>query len=250
MQNFLLLLICVLELVYGTEIEISTDGFGGSSSSSKSISNTDQRWVTVLNSYDKDVSLYWESNDKQDDKEYFMFTIESNGTLGMNTYNGHRFYSQEVGSVERLPYVIEINEASAFYTIGENGFSTHESINNFKNSEAKQELKSRSSTFNPVTIIGRRTLAMSAKFRCLCSAVDYYYDDGGEGTFQGSLTLGTETTTNSYEGHVFFFTEKGNKQKEIARYTMNQNQVRWVICFQVFTFRRCTTIQLEFMKNL
>jgi hypothetical protein len=66
---------------------------------------------------------------------------------------------------------------------------------------------------------------MAAKFRCLCSAIDYYFYDGGEGLFQGSLTLGKETTINTYEGHRFFFTERGNKETEISWHTMVKNQV-------------------------
>jgi hypothetical protein len=80
-----------------------------------------------------------------------------------------------------------------------------------------------------VSIIGVRTTAVSAKFRCLCAAVDYYYDDGGEGTLQGSLLMGKEATTNSYEGHVFFFTEKGNKKKEIARFKISRDKVLYVV---------------------
>jgi hypothetical protein len=67
---------------------------------------------------------------------------------------------------------------------------------------------------------------MAAMFRCLCKSVDYYWDDGNEGTYQGSLTLGRETTTNTYEGHVFIFTEKGNRNKEIVRFTMDPEKVR------------------------
>ena len=36
--------------------------------------------------------------------------------------------------------------------------------------------------------------------------MDMWYDDGMGGSFQGTLTLGKESTTNTYEGHVFFFT--------------------------------------------
>ena len=46
------------------------------------------------------------------------------------------------------------------------------------------------------------------------------------GSFQGSLTLGKEYTINTYEGHVFFFTEGDDKTKEYARFIMNKDQVR------------------------
>eukprot|EP00596_Hydrurales_sp_CCMP1899_P002160 CAMPEP_0119036200 /NCGR_PEP_ID=MMETSP1177-20130426/3728_1 /TAXON_ID=2985 /ORGANISM="Ochromonas sp, Strain CCMP1899" /LENGTH=495 /DNA_ID=CAMNT_0006995645 /DNA_START=160 /DNA_END=1644 /DNA_ORIENTATION=- len=205
-----------------TDVEVGIEGFG-SGISNTATANTDERKVTVVNSYDKKISLYWESPDETDDEVYLMFTMEVNGTVGMNTYNGHRFYSKETGTSERLPYVIDVNEASATYTIGGQNEPTED-----VKIEIDQKYKL-PSNINPITIMGYRTTAMSAKFRCLCKAVDYYYDDGLEGTFQGSLTLGVETTTNSYAGHVFFFTEKGNKKKEIARYTMRQAQNLYVI---------------------
>ena len=37
-------------------------------------------------------------------------------------------------------------------------------------------------------------------------SMDMWYEDGLGGSFQGTLTLGKESTTNTYEGHVFFFT--------------------------------------------
>jgi hypothetical protein len=51
------------------------------------------------------------------------------------------------------------------------------------------------------------------------------YDDGNDGVYQGSLTFGKESTTNTYEGHVFFFTEPGDKSKELARFTMDADRV-------------------------
>ena len=55
--------------------------------------------------------------------------------------------------------------------------------------------------------------------------VDMYFDDGASGIPLGHLRLGQETSTNTYEGHVFYFTVSGNKDEEIARFTMNKDQV-------------------------
>lgn len=72
--------------------------------------------------------------------------------------------------------------------------------------------------------------AMAAKFRSLVPyKIRIFYEDGRGGTEQGHLSLGQETTTNTYEGHVFFFTDYRNKLKEIARFTMTKDTVLYLI---------------------
>ena len=81
-----------------------------------------------------------------------------------------------------------------------------------------------------ITIMHEPTTAMTARFRCLSpSPVDYYYFDGRKGTFQGSLTVGKETSVNTYEGHVFYFTLAGQPNNEISRFSMDKNQVLYVV---------------------
>ncbi len=80
-----------------------------------------------------------------------------------------------------------------------------------------------------VKLINSPTTATSAKFRNhIPITVDIYYEDGRDGTFQGTLELGKEYTINTYEGHVFYFTEKGRKDKEVARFTIDKNMVSLV----------------------
>lgn len=80
---------------------------------------------------------------------------------------------------------------------------------------------------NVKDIPGARTTATSIKFRNLSAkTIEIWYDDGTDaGSFQGQLNSGQDSTTNAYEGHVFFFTEMGNKQNELARYTITANKV-------------------------
>lgn len=40
---------------------------------------------------------------------------------------------------------------------------------------------------------------------------------------------GRETTTNSYDGHVFFFTAAGNKKEEVARIKIEADTVLYPI---------------------
>lgn len=70
---------------------------------------------------------------------------------------------------------------------------------------------------------------MSAKFRSLVSAVDYYYDDGRDGIYQGRLKLGQESTTNTYEGHIFYFTRAGDKSAVLERFKMDKDRVLYVV---------------------
>jgi hypothetical protein len=71
---------------------------------------------------------------------------------------------------------------------------------------------------------------MNAKFRSLSPRkVDMWYDDGGEGTPQGTLSTGMESTTNTFIGHVFYVTLHGDRSKELARFTMEKGKVLYVI---------------------
>lgn len=77
-------------------------------------------------------------------------------------------------------------------------------------------------------LILSHTQAMSVKFKTL-TPCDYYYDDGRDGIYQGRLRLGGESTTNTYEGHVFYFTRVGKKDSVLARFTMNRDTVTYVV---------------------
>lgn len=75
---------------------------------------------------------------------------------------------------------------------------------------------------------------MSAKFRSLSvKPIDMFWDDGADGVFSGQLKLGLEMTTNTYEGHVFYFTEQTTRnqavRKEISRFTMEKGQTTYII---------------------
>lgn len=69
-----------------------------------------------------------------------------------------------------------------------------------------------------INIPGQRTTACAAKFRSLSSrSINMWWEDGQGGLFQGTLQPGQESTTNTYEGHIFFFTDKNNKNDVISR---------------------------------
>jgi hypothetical protein len=59
--------------------------------------------------------------------------------------------------------------------------------------------------------------------------IQIWYEDGQGGVEQGHLKLGQETTTNTYEGHVFYFTDFDNKEIVYGRFRMHKNQVLYVV---------------------
>jgi len=76
-----------------------------------------------------------------------------------------------------------------------------------------------------VKLLNSRTTAVSAKFRSLIpEPIKIWYENNQGGSFQGSLSLGKEYTLNTYEGHVFFFTNE-EKTVEFARHVMRKDQV-------------------------
>jgi hypothetical protein len=84
-----------------------------------------------------------------------------------------------------------------------------------------------------VDIPGLRTSAMAAKFVSMSSRTLWmFWDDGREGVHSDSLKPGEESTTNSYVGHEFFFTPRGQKGKqfEIFRVKMQDGIVRYYYC--------------------
>lgn len=96
-----------------------------------------------------------------------------------------------------------------------------------------------------VKLLNARTTAVSAKFRSLITEpIKIWYENNQGGSFQGSLSLGKEYTLNTYEGHVFFFTNE-EKTVEYARHVMRKDQVHfksyfpspnYVLYFLVYCF--------------
>ncbi len=85
-----------------------------------------------------------------------------------------------------------------------------------------------------VNIPGTRTNACAAKFISLSSRdLDIYWDDGKDGVPQGKLISGDISSTNSYETHKFYFTERNRKSNVIARVTIEEGKVSNMFCLPV-----------------
>jgi hypothetical protein len=84
-------------------------------------------------------------------------------------------------------------------------------------------------------IPGQRTTACAAKFRSLSSRrINMWWEDGNGGLFQGALLPGQESTTNTYEGHVFFFTDMNDKNKIISRVLITPEKTLYPIEDQLY----------------
>lgn len=71
--------------------------------------------------------------------------------------------------------------------------------------------------------------AFSVKFRSLIfREISMWFDNGGDGVYQGTLKFGQETTITSYPGHQFFFKySRGASSAEvISRVEISEKQVR------------------------
>ena len=193
-----------------------------------SSSDSGFRDVKVKNGYDDvAISVYWQDQSRPDEPGVFMYDLEALQTTTMNTVTGHSFYAEfkdkkkataaGYTAARCTPLLISIEPSPKdFYAFGSSPGSVSPPALSKTPQVASHPL---------IKIIGQPTTAMSAIFRCLAPKVDYYFDDGRDGSYQGTLELGKETTSATYEGHVFFFVEHGNKKNELARFVMKKDQV-------------------------
>jgi hypothetical protein len=77
-----------------------------------------------------------------------------------------------------------------------------------------------------------------------------WFENGKGGLPTGHLGMGQETTTSTYEGHVFFFTVSGNKSEEVGRFKMEKNQVSFVALMNSFTAITTLSLFLKFFRCL
>jgi prolyl 4-hydroxylase len=162
--------------------------------------------------YNESIVLYWVNPDNQE--LFHIADIEMGTDATIDTYETHTFVAKGMESgIVMYPPMISIHEEDV-YTF------------------APQLLDGQSGQLEKPFIrsLNKRSMSASAKFRCLVPGpVDVYYEDGRGGTYQGSLDEGKEYTVNAYEGHVFFFTEKGKKDKILARHTVSQDKVLYPV---------------------
>jgi hypothetical protein len=195
------------------------------------------RTVTVANKFNHDIHIYVEDGMSGS----FLANIPSEESAKISASTGHVIYATEPTGWTRIS-TIAIRAGEDNYALQpsvadqklQKKHSLHAGTGKDKNKHrAKTDLNAETRTRKHPQVLALkepRTTAMAAKFRSLSPRkIEMWYDDGGAGTEQGHLKLGQETTTNTYAGHVFYFTVQGHKDQELARFTMNPDQVLYVI---------------------
>jgi len=227
------LLLLYTSIVAFNEIEVDIDGFQVTDNF-KIDNNSFQ--VYIYNNYDHILNIYWSAGDiESNNNDVMIAQLNPAEDSIVNTFEGHTFYGILANeNRERAePFQITISKHISAYSFGPSSTTDNKS-------------KSKQHPHPAIKILDKKSYSVAAKFRCLLPACDYYYDDGRGGSFQGTLNgWGRETTTNSYAGHVFFFTEKGDKSKEIARFTIKEDQFLYVVSDESRAPPEELNIQLE-----
>jgi prolyl 4-hydroxylase len=225
-----------------------------------------ERGVKFHSNYDEGLNLYWIGDVHTPHDPVLIVEIQPQGVVDVSTFTGHLFYASKVtDNVRALPRRVTIEEDIDMYqlapdetclTKSEDMLSdetahegSHTQTRTVKG-KSKQQLSKQTKRFDAsdaniinknrdpkvnnglhpaVTLLNSGTQAMSVKFKNLSPGCDYFYDDGRDGIYQGRLELGSESTTNTYEGHIFYFTKVGDKSAVFARFVMHKDQVTYVI---------------------
>lgn len=217
------LLCCIQLSVQYEDAEVGASG---------NIISNHERKVAFQNLIADFISVYWISPDSGE--QIKLFDIDAEATTVVNTYNGHKFVAYMYDDDNTVddpvsPGTFEIYHDVETYYIGGVGVSDDSEGSDAPNREMGEAVVgggSKVTRQHPgVTIMNRKSLCMSAKFKSLVPSLDIYFDGGrADWSYQGTLHMGKESTTASYEGHQFVFTETGNKSNVLARHTMKKDQ--------------------------
>ena len=206
----------------------------------------------MTNTLDESVSIIWYAGMKY----AFIMDIPAGETKFMNTFYGHSFYCVKTDDEDEnrfFDFEIEDHQDHIYiaddsmFSIDHDGPSHSrrtvdlsadgemlDSTDGEDTEEWEDTAANRARSADPPAILhprvrslNKRSTSVGAKFKSLYhKPLNIWYEDGRGGIEQGLLGPGKETTTNTYEGHVFYFTENalfgGKKGKEVARFTISQ----------------------------
>ena len=189
-------------------------------------SGDSSRIVSVKNHFGFDVALLYEDGHSVGvSTAIYLTDIASGQTAKISVTDGVEFFATEADDHEGRIAEFAVKAGVNDYKVGSTNIGRRPFV------KAYIDVDFRERPHPDVTALHQPpSTAMSAKFRNLSNRkVDFYYDDGRGGTAQGHLRPGQETTTNTYEGHEFFFTEAGRKDKDVARFAMRKDESLYVL---------------------
>lgn len=205
-----LLSLCPFLHVIGETVESNVDG--------DVLDINAPREVTLVNPNNFPLHVYYVPASGQ---PTFLLVIHPFGESVLTTYLGHKFHVKSDPNSQDIHDTFAISRGVRVIHLKHDRVQTSFEIGKTKR-QREHPLK--------VNLNGPRTTAVAAKFRSLSSrVVDVWYDDGRDGINQGTLRPGQETTTNAYEGHVFYFTEQKNKSNRIHTLTIRPDQYLYLV---------------------
>ena len=169
----------------------------------------------MINYSESDVEVRWLSNQDTFDfqNSQLIGDIFPQDRISVSTYPNHRFIVVEKSNRSNILHDFQAMRGIKKISIGRDHPLAQLSLDEIV-----------------VPLIGPPTQAMSAKFKSLYPhKLHRWFDDGGQGVYQGYVAMGQEGTINTYHSHVFYFTLADDSSKEVARFTMNKNQFLYVI---------------------
>jgi hypothetical protein len=200
--------------------------------------NAKMRVIKIKNKFPFPISIF---NEESSMDGSFLSIVEPDEAIQVASVNGNVIYASNVDGFERI--------SSIFIQLGTDQY-TFEPVDTTSTSKGGQPRIAEANNGNDeleyhtfvehrdrphpaVRSLNRHELAsgaMAAKFRSLSGKkINLWYDDGGEGTMQAHLSPGQETTTNTYVGHEFFATYGDNKDEEVCRFRITDDQTLYVI---------------------
>lgn len=179
--------------------------------------------ATLTSNFDFPVDVFFDAGGGE---HHFMFTIEPSESASMNTFLGHSFLCKRKTNHDEVVFTVIIKSHVKYYSL----YPTNSSDAVVK-AEGIIGTDFRDHIHPAVTFIDRgRCTAVSARFRSLSSRVlDLWFDDHQGGLAQGTLRMGVDTTSTSYEGHVYFYTLHGDKSKVLGRHVVNKEQTLYLL---------------------
>eukprot|EP01041_Mallomonas_annulata_P002825 gene2825-5551_t len=218
-----LVLILLFSYTGADELDIDLDGesYGTSSPSDDAVK------ANFHNNYAFSIDIHFDNGESK----AYLGSIDQNSAISMNTYHGHTFHALRTDdSSKKILSTVRVTLGTVDYFF----FGSGNDIimkGPWEGSTYQIGTEIRDRLHPAVKLIGGApTTAMNARFRSLSSrTLDLWYNDGKGGLPQGTLKPGQDSTTNAYEGHVFFYTPQGNKSHSLGSFTMNKNQVFYLL---------------------